>query len=996
MPERKSVFILAAANPQPRPTIDRTRWQQLSALLDDALALDDHARAAWLAALRGRDAALADELAGLLGGATEIDQATRPDPFVRSEASAAPITTPDFAQLLGHALAQADDSAARPGQRLGAWRLLEKIGSGGMGQVWLAQRDDGLYDAQAAIKLLRSDLDTARLAQRFARERALLARLDHPAVARLLDAGIGTREEGGQAFLVLEFVAGQPLAAHARAACPLVAQRVALLLQVAQAVDHAHARLIVHRDLKPSNVMVTSQGQAKLLDFGIAALLEDAQHGESDLTRQTGRGLTLGYAAPEQVLGGPIGTAADVFSLGVMLFELLSGELPFGPRQAPRLAAEHALLHGEPKRLADVLAQPLAANAPGDEPGAHVGNQADASPGRPQDAHRALGDLEAVVAKALRKDPAQRYGSVQAFIDDLQRWQRLRPVSVRRDDRRHRTRLWLRRNAKLAAAGSAVVLSLAAGLALATWQWQRAQQAAWQSDQIAGYLTELLASASPEEHGGHMPTVLQVLQTSLKTLPGRFQNDPDTRIRLLEVLSDTYHGLGRYDLAQPLFDELVALSTQRLGAHHATTLKANWQRARAYQIQGQCDKAVAALERLDEALQRVFGPASEEVRLRLYILNSCYARLGRINDAEAVLMRAGELTEAQFAPGTLQWLSHQNHVQVLRNSQGRFTEGLQAIMKTQPWWGSTDPALQVELLVYRRNAAIMQMRLSQYDGLDERVQAVVDSFTRVLGPAGEAGLGLLAEWAQSQTDRGQHLRALALRDDALARARSAGVHNPAQWLPLQAQRLLAATQAGAEPAAALLGEARTLLAQTVADRQALGYPRAEAWLALARAGLSLSDTTLAQQALDTLSTDTGLDLPRNALLASRLALAQGQLARLKGDLAASQALLQQRLDWFLARPSADIQVLPVWGAALEVACGLALQASAQAASAGETSEAAAATATAAAAALNAAAAYRPLGLGAGHPLDRAVQALQAASTSAQAQAAARALAAALL
>ncbi len=945
-------------------TIDPIRWQQLSALLDTALDLGDDARTAWLQALRARDPALGEEMARLLkGAAAAVGDGPSLEAASDHESPADGPTRPAaFAWLLAEALLQEVAAPQRLGQRFGAWRLLRKIGEGGMGEVWLAQRDDGLYDAQAAIKLLRGDLDTARLAQRFARERALLARLEHPAVARLLDAGI----EAGQAFLVLELVAGRPMSEHARVACPTVAQRVDLLLQVAQAVDHAHARLIVHRDLKPSNVMVSESGQAKLLDFGVAALLHDTQQGDSDLTRQTGRGLTLGYAAPEQVLGAPIGTAADVFSLGVMLFELLSGELPFGARDAARLAVEHAVLQNEPQRLSAVLAQ-----------GAGTADTLAPGPGRPQDAHRGQGDLEAIAAKALRKNPDERYGSVQSFIDDLRRWQRLLPVEARRDDRRHRTQLWLRRNLRLVAAGSAVLISLSAGLALATWQWQQAQQAARQSAQISNYLTELLASASPELHGGNVPTVLDVLQASRQSLPGKFKDDPETRLQLLQVLSNTYHDLGRYDLALPLFEERIALSTQLHGAQGAATLAARWQRGRALQIQNQCDKAVAELE----PLLNSFGADSEEMRLVLYTLNACYSRLGRSDDAERVLARAGTLTEQRYASGTLQWLSHQNHVHVLRANQGRLRESLAAILRTQPWWQDPAPELRFELLIYRRNAAVVQMRLSEYEGLDARMVELIAAYDRLMGPASEAGLRAVNEWAQSFSDRGQPQRAFALRTDALERAQRAGVRNPAQLLPLLVQRLLAATQLGVEPVIDLRQQTQARLTQTVAERQALGYPRAEAWLALSRTAMLLGDAGLAQQALDTLADDTGLNLASNLPLAMRLTTLQGQLARLQGDLVASQQLLLQNLQWQLARPRADMQVLPVWRAGLEVACGLAQQGD-----------------PAAAQALTAAAAWRPPGLPADHPLDLAAARLQQGLTQSpeQAREAARALGRTLL
>jgi eukaryotic-like serine/threonine-protein kinase len=919
--------------------INRERWQQLSALLDEALALEAAARPVWLAALRQRDAALADELSPMLAQAdTSTDsQHTRVGGMAAFDGwLAAALQTP------AKAIPQ-----VQVGQRWGAWQLLRKIGEGGMGQVWLAQRADGLYAAQAAIKLLRHDMATAGLADRFARERVVLARLNHAAVARLLDAG----EHDGQAYLVLEFVDGLLLGEYMRSKDQRssgsgVQARVQLLLRIAQAVDHAHAQLIVHRDLKPNNVIVTANGEPKLLDFGIAALLDDGELQTSELTRQTGRGLTLGYAAPEQILGTAMGTAADVFSLGVMLFELLSGELPFASRQASRLATEHAVLHDEPKSLRTLLQRPAT-----DEVSA-------AGPGRPSDPAQVSLDLEAIVNKALRKDPAQRYGSVRALMDDLQAWQTHRPAEARRDDWRHRTHLWLRRHGVLASALALVVMSLGVGLAAATWQWQRAKVAARQSDQIANYLTELLASASPEAHGGKVPTVLQLLETSRAELADKFRDDTDTRIRLLNVLANTYHELGRYDNALPLYDELALLSRARYGADDTRTLQAQWERGRAYQIQGQFDKTIESLEPLLPRAGALFGHDEAKLRMFLYLLSTSYVRAGRMAEADPLLARAGELTQARFAPGTLDWMSHQNHLMVLRSSQGRLREALQAIMKTQPYWGDTRVELARQLLVYRRNAITIQIRLADYDGVETRARAVIADLDRLLGAGNEVASGMRHELARYFTESGQPRRALEERLGILKNAQDARVLNPAVLVPMQVQVLLARAQAHAAPADDLRQDTQALLADVRAHTGALGYARAEAWLNLARVGLLLDDAALAAEALAPLKADAGLRLDKDILLASRVAGVEGALARLSGDLPRSRTLLQQRMAIF-ERPG-DQQLWPAWVAALDLAWTLVLMHDAQAPSA-----------------LQAAAARRPPGIAAGHPLDLVQAYLQA-------------------
>lgn len=937
--------------------IDRLNWQRLSALLDEALVLDDGARAAWLAALQQREPELGAQLARMLPAAA-ADRA--------AEDGDDPEATLPGLQAYGRHLQSALQRGAGPGagelpslagRRLGPWLLVSLLGQGGMGQVWLATRDDGLYRAQAAIKLLRPDLNTGALAGRFARERAVLARLNHPAVARLLDAGVAD-DGSGQAYLVLEHVPGRQLGEHARLHCPQLAQRVRLLLRVAQAVEHAHAQLIVHRDLKPSNVIVTPEGEPKLLDFGIAGLLDDDDGAGGDLTRQTGRGLTLGYAAPEQILGAPIGTAADVFSLGVMLFELMSGELPFAPRGAKRVTLEHAVLHDEPRRLTAVLGGRTGAASKGLEDGTEGGPEsaapADPGPGRPQDAERARGDLEAIAAKALRKQPAERYASVGAFIEDLERWLTHRPVSARRDDWRHRTGLWLRRNAVLAGALAVVGLSLAAGLAVSTWQWQRAEAAARSSERIAGYLTELLASASPDRHGGQWPTVLQLLEGSRAALPRAFVDDPETRMRLLAVLADTYNELNRFDIAMPLNAELVALATQRHGEHDALALQARARQGRTYQVQGLFDKAIATLEPLQEPFVRSFGAESEERRRLLYTLSTSYARAGRLDDADRLLAEAGGLTERRHGRSSPQWMAHLNHLQVLRAGQGRLREALAAIRSTEPFWGNTDPANQREILVYRRNTLAIQIRLGEYDGIETRTRAVLADMDRLLGRGNDMATGLRHELARFFTETGDTARALQQRQDNLARAVAAGVEHPAVLLPLQVHVALARAQAHAATADELRREARALLAQLAAERQRVGYARADAWINLARIGLLLDDAALAAEAVQALRSDDGLALDRDRLLAGRLAQIEGALTRLQGDLARSRTLLQQRLQTF-ERPgiaAGDRQVLPAWVATLDLAYTLALQQDAGAA-----------------AALQAAAGRRPPGAPAGHPLD---------------------------
>ena len=328
----------------------------------------------------------------------------------------------------------------REGDRIGPWQLERLLAEGGMGAVWVAQRADGVMKRTAALKLPRAEWVDRGLKERIARERAILARLQHPAIAVLYDAGVTVE---GRPYLALEYVAGVAIDVYSKERDLTVILR--LCVQVIRAVAYAHAQLVIHRDLKPANVLVTADGSPKLLDFGISKLIEGDTPtvDETALTRLAGRPLTLAYAAPEQVLGLPITVAADVYALGVMLFELVTGARLY--RAGDQRALEAELLGGDLRKPSETA----------------------------RDKHRAKalkGDLDAVIAKALKREPAERYQTAAALADDLERFLDGQPVQARPDSRAYRLRKFVQRNALPVAAGSAVLIALGVGLGVALWQ----------------------------------------------------------------------------------------------------------------------------------------------------------------------------------------------------------------------------------------------------------------------------------------------------------------------------------------------------------------------------------------------------------------------------------------------------------------------------------------------------------------------------------------------
>src|SRR5580700_11531841 len=441
-------------------TLSPDQWQALSPYLDQALAMTDDERAAWLSQLGVQDPALAAQLGALL----DEHQVLAQEGFLENRRFALP------------------NAAGLAGQKLGPYTLISQIGQGGMGSVWLARRSDGRFERQAAVKFVNMALAGRATEERFKREGSILGRLTHPHIADLLDAGISS---DGQPYLILEYVDGTTIDEYCDQHKLGVEARVRLFLDVLAAVAHAHANLIVHRDIKPSNVLVTTGGEVKLLDFGIAKLLEgEGQAGAATLlTHEGGSALTPQYAAPEQLTGQPVTTATDVYGLGVLLYLLLSGRHPAGAPHSPAELVK-AVLDREAPRVSDATTA--------DNPKLIAERRGATS----DKLRRELrGDLDTIVGKALKKNPQERYASVTAFADDLQRYLKHEPISARPDTLAYRTAKFLRRNRTAVLLTATAILlvigSLSTGLYVANRQRKIAEQRFAQVRQLANKFIEL-------------------------------------------------------------------------------------------------------------------------------------------------------------------------------------------------------------------------------------------------------------------------------------------------------------------------------------------------------------------------------------------------------------------------------------------------------------------------------------------------------------------------
>jgi serine/threonine-protein kinase len=445
-------------------------------------------------------------------------------------------------------------------RRLGPYLLLREIGSGGMGTVYLARRDDEHYERDVAIKILRSGSDDAEAVHRFFAERQILARLEHPGIARLYDGG---STEEGRPFLVMELVDGLPLDEYCDRHGLGIDARLEIFRKVCAAVQHAHQNLLVHRDLKPANILVTEGGEPKLLDFGIAKQLAGKEIAEDrdDLTRTGSRMMTPSYASPEQIKGEPVTTASDVYSLGVVLYELLTGRDPYrGPTGLPHEMAR-AICEQEPERPSQALFRH-------GKDGAPVEEIARVRATRPEALRRKLrGDLDTIVLTALRKEPSLRYGTAAELAADLESHRRHEPVAARPDSLLYRTRKLIRRRRGAVAAAAAAVLVLIAFVVGLAAQGRRLAEERDKARYALSFLVDTFREADPYRRQGERLSAEQILDRGAARVSRELAGRPDVQAAVMDAIGEAQLGLGRADAALPLLTRAVALRRKTAAAH---------------------------------------------------------------------------------------------------------------------------------------------------------------------------------------------------------------------------------------------------------------------------------------------------------------------------------------------------------------------------------------------------------------------------------------------
>lgn len=665
----------------------------------------------------------------------------------KADSTGAGFLDPELARQIASAALDSEENS-RPGDVIGQYRIIKPIARGGMGEVYRAERVGGTFEQQVALKVTRFSASSTHGRQRFFDEQGILARLEHPNIARLIDGGLWESPDitsNGRPYLVMEYVDGVRITQYCSAKKLDLVSRLKLFQTVCEAVDYAHRNLVVHRDLKPANILVSTEGQVKLLDFGVAKLLDEEVTGLDPQTRL----MTPEYSAPEQLLGGTITTATDVYSLGLVLYELISEQRPFdfkgiAPAEAMRLITE-------------------------------------VNPASPSSAAKALpwarqikGDLDVIVAKALNKESERRYTSARALADDLQRFEKGLPIDARPDRWSYRAGKFIRRNRWETVAASLSVILLLTSTIAATFSARRAEQAlsraqveSVKSQQAVKFLSELFAAADPRQTEGETISVANVLDRGTARIE-ELANQPEVQATLLSELGRIHTTLGHYDQALAMLQRAAKLQLETLGPNEPALANTFHRWSIAADESGDLDSAVTQAKAALEIRQAALPSNHPDLGESFDRLGAALGGLGRYEEAEPFMRRAVRILNGSVGEQDNRSLTAQHNLAWLLGRLQRFeeSEGVyrEVVRISESLHGPNDP----ELLVTRDSLAVILRRQGKLDEagsiyrdvLNRRIEVFGDSHS-VVGVTRHNLARLLAERGQLEEARDQYTLALS-------------------------------------------------------------------------------------------------------------------------------------------------------------------------------------------------------------------------------------------
>jgi serine/threonine-protein kinase len=709
------------------------RWNRIQQLFDSAIEVESSMRMAWLAETCADDVALREEVVALLNASEDAQCAL--DPAIDRA----------IAGALGEL------GAMQPGTIIGRYRIVRLLGRGGMGAVYLAERADQQFDQQVALKLINRSVAGSSVARRFRSERQILAYLNHPNIARLFDGGAS---EDGVPYLAMEYVEGTRIDVYCEQRQLSLEQRLRLFQHVCAAVQCAHQNLVVHRDIKPSNILVTADGVPKLLDFGIAKLLDSRHTGTlSELTRVQERVLTPEHASPEQVKGGPIGTASDVYSLGVLLYELLSGARPY--------ALSSRSLDELERHICTV--QPLKPSA------AAISRE---SSERSRAIARALaGDLDNIVLRAMHKEPQRRYQSAAALADDIQNYLDHRPVTARPDAWSYRAGKFLRRHLVPTAAASAVVLVIALLVAFYTIRLAAerdyAEVQAEKSAQVAQFLTDIFRVADPSRAQGRQITALELLDQGARDIDERLADQPFVRADLLAAIGLSYKNLSEYRRAGELLERSLAIKTAAGLENTREFALTVYELANLRRFEGRFEDSERQFKRALAIQQRIFDGPHKDTAATLTHLAVLYYEMQRLEDSLMLQRRALEMTRAVLGPTHNETADRMNNLALVLQELDRYQEAerylREALRIRLDVLGPRHPAT----LVAQYNLGLLLRSTGRYRQAEVLFRELLPLRKAVQGPTHPSVAYTSSAYGGVMTELGRFDEAEALLKDAL-------------------------------------------------------------------------------------------------------------------------------------------------------------------------------------------------------------------------------------
>ncbi len=627
-------------------------------LFDAALDMGPEERSAYLGEACGGDAELRALVERLIAAA-EIEETQ----LMPGGGMQGPLWDGLMADLEGGGEPDAVKDDTTPiGTVIGRYRLVREIGRGGMAVVYLAERADGQFVQQVALKRIQQGIDTDEVIQRFDQERQILALTHHPNIAQLLDGGVGPR---GRPYFVMEYVEGLPIDRFSDQRRLSVRERLELFLQVARAIDYAHRNLVVHRDIKPSNILVDADGHAKLLDFGIAKLLDaEAAPGATPVTRTHGLLMTPVYASPEQVRGEPVTTASDIYQLGLLLYQLLTGRWPYELAEHQPIAVVRAICEHDPTRPSTALATAGTLPSEDEPPTAEAIGEARRT-SVAQLKRQLAGDLDNIALTALRKEPERRYGAVAQLIDDVESYLAGRPISARSDSFIYRLGKLVRRHKAAFTTAAAAVVLLAVLAVFYTVQLarerDRAQRSAAEAGQIAEFLSGLFEISAPTRSKGEAVTARQLLDRGAVRIEDELAGQPRLRAAMMTRMGNVYRELALYQEARPLLEQAVALRREQPGPQQLELAESLYGLARLREEEGEHTAAQALYEEALTIRELALSSGDVEVAHAL-------AGLGRVLELEGAYEQARRYH--QRALGIFETALGPDHPEVGRSLQG--------------------------------------------------------------------------------------------------------------------------------------------------------------------------------------------------------------------------------------------------------------------------------------------------------------------------------------